>query len=183
MIILPTPSFAWSAAVITFGDLTSECRLLRTAVHTVIGLRKDCIGSLRRAAARAPGFRGRENQVYVKTREADLRALASRSFWKKHPGLVACDVSADARARVPILRFNDTINAVVFLMRMGRGQSTIRCQRAPGRVDTVLGYLHRAMRMQHAGVAADLANSIIEIAAASRDVSPACRNLLSPGTN
>jgi hypothetical protein len=85
-----------------------------------------------------------ENQVYVKTREPNLQALANNPFWRTQPGLLSCAVNADARALE--FRFSDPASAVAFQMRMARGQNGIRCQFAPGRVDTVLGRISAAAR-------------------------------------
>jgi hypothetical protein len=81
----------------------------------------------------------RENQVYAKTRERDLEALAHSPYFRNQPGFVSCSISADRRALV--FRFDGPVNAVAFQMRMSRGPSGIRCEMMPGRVDTVLGYL------------------------------------------
>jgi hypothetical protein len=79
-----------------------------------------------------------ENQTYVKTRERDLQALANNPVWRAQPGLVSCTVDSDGRALV--FRFSDPMQAVAFQMRIARGPGGLRCQFAPGRVDTVLGY-------------------------------------------
>jgi len=85
-----------------------------------------------------------ENQVYLKTREPDLQAVANNPFWRMQPGLLSCDVNADARALE--FRFSDPTSAMAFQMRMARSQNGIRCQFAPGRVDTVLGRVGPAAR-------------------------------------
>lgn len=80
-----------------------------------------------------------ENQVFIKSREPDLKALAKNPFWRTQPGLMSCTVDTSINALV--FRFTDPVSAATFLMRMERGKSSVRCVPAPGRVDTVLGYL------------------------------------------
>lgn len=77
-----------------------------------------------------------ENQVFVKKREPDLQTLANSPYWRTRPGFISCSVDVNARALV--LRFADPTSAAAFLVRAPTG---IRCQLAPGRLDTVLGHL------------------------------------------
>lgn len=77
-----------------------------------------------------------ENQVYVKTRQRDLQALANNPYFRQQPGLVGCAV--DAVARTLSFQFDGPVNATAFIMRINRGPAGMRCMMAPGRVDTAV---------------------------------------------
>lgn len=79
---------------------------------------------------------GREDLVYVRTRERDLNALANNPYFRQSIGMKGCSV--DSVARTIAFRFDGPVSAMAFMMRINRGPSGLRCVVAPGRVDTAL---------------------------------------------
>lgn len=82
-----------------------------------------------------------EDSVYIKTREPDLQKLAESPFWRGQAGLESCTVSSDRRGLV--FKFADPTSLVAFQMRMKGRTQGIRYERAPGSLDTLLGFVNR----------------------------------------
>ena len=80
-----------------------------------------------------------ENQVYMKTRQRDLHALANSPYFRQQPGLIGCSI--DSAARTLSFQFDGPVNAAAFMMRINRGTSGVRCTMAPGRVDTAVVHM------------------------------------------
>ena len=77
-----------------------------------------------------------ENQVYVRTRQRDLHALANDPYFRQSIGMKGGSV--DHAARAISFQFDGPVNAAALMMRINRSPVGLCCTMAPGRVDTVV---------------------------------------------